>query len=81
MNILINDTGDAVLSDLGLSKLPFPYDKTCGGSETTRWMSPEMMDANNTNGATTCSDVYSFAMTWIEVRACFSIHDCLSDSA
>lgn len=71
-NVLVNDAGEACLSDIGISKIPFPLDWTQPfGTRSARWMAPELI-APNDDGAddypvTRQTDVYSFSMTVIEV--------------
>lgn len=76
-NILVADDGSTKLADIGTSFLPTPPDwsiENCG--EAVRWMAPELTSTpeemgwtDEKSGATTSSDVYSFGMTLLEVRA------------
>jgi len=69
-NILIDENGQACLSDFGLSKIKmhtstlrsFKPDLSQHG--TARWMSPEQMLDGVTNNET---DIYSFGMTMYEI--------------
>lgn len=68
----MNDVGEACLSDIGVSKMPFPLDWTQPfGTRSARWMAPELIapsDESEDDYPVTCqTDVYSFSMTAIEV--------------
>jgi serine/threonine protein kinase len=68
-NVLVNDAGEACLSDIGAGKMSFPSDWTFGTS-SIRWMAPELMishESNEDDHVTCQTDVYSFSMTVIEV--------------
>jgi len=68
-NIMINDNGDPLLGDFGLSKSL----KNIAGQPMTevqgvnsfRWFAPEMLDGDTL--ISTHSDIYSFAMTVLEL--------------
>ena len=62
-NVLVNDGGDALLSDVGIGIIPVPPNRALIRSHDSRWMAPEVY----TQGASAASDVYSFAMTVMEV--------------
>ncbi|KDQ14059.1 hypothetical protein BOTBODRAFT_175166 [Botryobasidium botryosum FD-172 SS1] len=67
-NILISDTGRALLCDFGLSKLQSVDSKTPKSIEfagTARWMAPELLNESNKKTAT--ADVYAFGMTITEI--------------
>jgi hypothetical protein len=68
----VNDVGEACLSDIGVSKMPFPLDWTQPfGTRSARWMAPELIapsDESEDDYPVTCqTDVYSFSMTVMEV--------------
>ncbi|THH31755.1 hypothetical protein EUX98_g2416 [Antrodiella citrinella] len=73
-NILVAIGGEAVICDFGMSKI---REETSAQSATmtlttqgsTRWMSPELLDALVTSPTTQC-DIYSFGMTMLE---CFTL--------
>jgi hypothetical protein len=74
----VNDAGEACLTDIGTSIIPYPHDWTMADRESARWMAPEVMDPGPDTGADTGeyavtpkSDVYSFAMTTLEVQNSF----------
>lgn len=67
-NVLIDEVGDARITDFGLSYVLSPStmwktSKTSPGG-SLRWMSPELLKADEPR-ATLQSDVYAFAMTII----------------
>jgi hypothetical protein len=71
----VNAAGEACLTDIGTSIIPYPPDWTMANREGARWMAPEVMDPgtecepDSDVYAVTCeSDVYSFAMTALEVQ-------------
>jgi hypothetical protein len=64
-NILIDDDGVPVLSDIGLDKLDHPPEWNISTTANIRWTAPELMEEDGTT--TKQSDVYSFAMTAFEV--------------
>lgn len=71
---MVTSTGEACLVDLCISTLPQSPDLTLSAGELscTRWMAPEIMDPppeliSVINYNTPQSDVYSFAMTILEV--------------
>ena len=77
-NVLVNDAGDACLTDIGTSIIPYTPDWTMANREGARWMAPEVMDPgpdceadSDLYTVTPESDVYSFAMTALEVRNLF----------
>jgi len=68
-NIMINDNGDPLLGDFGLSKsltnitgLPMTEVQ---GLHSFRWFAPEMLDGEML--ISTSSDIYSFSMTILEL--------------
>ena len=68
----MNDAGEACLSDIGISKIPFPMDFTQPyGTRSARWMAPELIAPNEESedeSPVTCrTDVYSYSMTVLEV--------------
>ena len=72
-NVLIDDDGNARLSDFGLSRI---LESTVTGlttktiNGTIRWMAYELMDADDAQQGgifTTASDVWSLGMTILEV--------------
>lgn len=69
-NILINDEGQPVLADFGLSKIMeeltgVPFTQTRGLSDSYRWFAPELCTTNGT--LSPASDVFSYSMTVLEV--------------
>lgn len=71
-NILIAQDGSACLADFGLSRVKYETTKLFKPDKrrqiaigTVRWMAPEQLDGHP---ASRSSDIYSFAMTIIEVR-------------
>ncbi|KAL5514114.1 hypothetical protein ACEPAG_2875 [Sanghuangporus baumii] len=69
-NILINQKGDLLLADFGLSKVMenvtgVQITHTSGISESYRWSAPEL--CSDPYILTTASDVFAFAMTVIEL--------------
>ena len=73
-NILIDDNGNACLTDFGMSLITpataYNYGSVHGGG-ATHWQAPELMDPeefdSNSTRPTPQSDVYSFACTALEV--------------
>ncbi|KAL0961021.1 hypothetical protein HGRIS_006013 [Hohenbuehelia grisea] len=70
-NILVNDAGTACLSDIGISLIPIPPTWTLDTTLYSRWLAPEIIlpgSADHSIGlASPEADVYSFAMTAIEM--------------
>jgi len=73
-NILVNESGEACLTDIGTSTIPYPPDWSVSNREGARWMAPEVMDPGpdyefdaDVYPVTPESDVYSFGMTALEV--------------
>ena len=77
-NVLIDENGNARLTDFGLSLIAdassYNYGSTHGGG-AFRWQAPELIDPEafklNSSRPTTASDIFSFACTGIEV--CVSV--------
>lgn len=67
-NILVNDSGQARITDFGLATIPqYPASKRAlFGDETVRWTAPEIL--GNSGICSKEADVFSFAMVMIEVR-------------
>lgn len=72
-NVLVNDAGEACLSDIGVAKIPFPLDWIHWhslGPKSVRWMVQELIvpnaDCEEDYPVTCQTDVYSFSMTVIE---------------
>ncbi|KAH8106627.1 kinase-like domain-containing protein [Phellopilus nigrolimitatus] len=72
-NILIDDDGDPLLSDFGLSRIEAVFSATTGsthGGGSLRWQAPELLYPSKYGGngrQTTQSDIYAFGMTCVEV--------------
>ncbi|KAL5483453.1 hypothetical protein ACEPAI_8684 [Sanghuangporus weigelae] len=71
-NILISDNGQPLLSDFGLTSFANIEDRDLSTSLATagnpRWMSPELLKAENPGKAVTKhSDIWAFSMTIIEL--------------
>lgn len=70
-NVLVTDTGSAVLADFGLSKLCYEATATIfQGAGSPRWMAPELILAqDDTTGPlrTQKSDVYAYGHVILEV--------------
>jgi len=73
-NILVNEAGEACLTDIGTSTIPYPPDWSVANREAARWMAPEVMDPGpdyefdpDVYPVTTDSDIYSFGMTALEM--------------
>lgn len=71
-NILISHEGHAQIGDFGLSlaldKLAIAtHGSSLRHAGNARWMAPELFNSTST-GITKKSDIYSFAMTVIEVK-------------
>jgi len=70
-NILIDETGNACLSDVSIARVSFPLEWTqAHGTGSARWMAPELIDPQE--GAdeypvTLHTDIYSFGMTILEI--------------
>jgi len=69
-NIMINDSGQPMLADFGLSKIledvtGVPFTQSKGVSESFRWFAPEMCQSPGI--ISTHTDVFAFAMTIIEI--------------
>ena len=71
-NILVRHDLVIQLSDFGLSRFGDPTSMTNGThvGGTARWMAPEIVHGAKPEY---CSDVYSFACVWIEVRLFFDM--------
>lgn len=65
-NVLISDTGHALLCDFGLSKAlqSMVTSTELHGAGSTRWMAPEIFDGES---KTSQSDVYAYGITIAEV--------------
>ncbi|KDQ13368.1 hypothetical protein BOTBODRAFT_33689 [Botryobasidium botryosum FD-172 SS1] len=79
-NVLVNDCGDACISDFGLSEIcenetPVQRSTAWVLAGNLRWQSPEIITAEMVTEArrTTASDVFSFGRTMYEVRQPFYI--------
>lgn len=65
-NVLINNSGEAALSDFGLSRVLLGLNMHSGLTTgtgvrgTPGYMAPELFDDDNTDGPTCKSDVYAF---------------------
>jgi len=76
-NILVNDSGKAVITDFGLAKVAEEFSDsiqlaTSFFAGSTRWMAPELIlalveDDGQPPPITTFSDVYSFACVCLEI--------------
>ncbi|KAG8900416.1 hypothetical protein FRB99_006054 [Tulasnella sp. 403] len=68
-NVLIDDTGEAMLSDFGLSKFlgdgPSGLSTSRTGEGAMRWRAPELLDEEPE--LTTLSDMYSFGWLVLEI--------------
>jgi serine/threonine protein kinase len=78
-NVLINDQGEAVLCDFGLSRIIGTSGFTTRTvSGTFRFQAPELlMSESEIIRVTAEADVYAFAMTVLEVSVCLSSGECL----
>ncbi|KAG8900387.1 hypothetical protein FRB99_006095, partial [Tulasnella sp. 403] len=85
-NVLINNEGDAMLCDFGLSKLlqdvPSGFTTTTRQKGTTRWMAPEQFGEHAVY--TTQSDIYAFGCLVIGMISPFIIcqltkHACIAE--
>jgi len=71
-NILIDESGNACLSDVSIARVSFPLDWTqAHGTGSARWMAPELIDPKEESEdeypVTLRTDIYSFGMTILEV--------------
>ncbi|TFK33162.1 kinase-like domain-containing protein [Crucibulum laeve] len=75
-NILVSDSGEACISDIGIGNLHLPADMTVGMESLnySRWIAPEIIDPPisgtfdpEAKYMTLKSDVYAFGMTLLEV--------------
>jgi len=71
-NMLVDDAGNACLSDVSIARVAFPSDWThAHGTGSARWLAPELIDLKDEDGdeypVTCLSDVYSFGMTVLEI--------------
>ncbi|KAF8525377.1 kinase-like domain-containing protein [Gautieria morchelliformis] len=69
-NVLINDSGQPVLADFGLSKIleditGVPFTQSKGVSESYRWFAPELCSSPGV--ISTYSDVFAYGMTVVEI--------------
>ncbi|KAL5528090.1 hypothetical protein ACEPAF_7226 [Sanghuangporus sanghuang] len=69
-NILINQKGDPLLADFGLSKIMedltgMPFTQSRGVSDSYRWFAPELCSAPGV--LSTASDVFAYSMTVLEL--------------
>jgi serine/threonine protein kinase len=66
VNVLVNNNGDAVLADFGLSKVKQEFSETSNVvlSGSPRWMAPERLSEGK---LTRPVDIYAWAMTAFEV--------------
>ncbi|KAF8592368.1 kinase-like protein [Ramaria rubella] len=69
-NVLIDDSGQPVLADFGLSKIleditGVPFTQSKGVSESYRWFAPELCSSPGV--ISTYSDVFAYGMTIIEI--------------
>ena len=76
-NVLVDDSGHARLTDFGFSNQICDIVLTAPNTAAIfRWFAPELLDPSSDisgrsgigSNATPASDVYSFAMTALEVR-------------
>ncbi|KII95384.1 hypothetical protein PLICRDRAFT_99108 [Plicaturopsis crispa FD-325 SS-3] len=70
LNIMINQFGQPLLSDFGVSRMVedmtgVPFTHSTGVNESYRWFAPEMLIGEGS--FSTASDIYSFAMTMLEL--------------
>jgi serine/threonine protein kinase len=82
-NILVNDEGEASITDFGLSRVLDTPGFTTAASGTLRYMPPELAkiyEEESMTQVTEATDVWEFSMTALEVRICFSISLSLSSS-
>ncbi|QRV86067.1 RasGEF domain protein [Ceratobasidium sp. AG-Ba] len=74
-NVLVSATGEALLTDFGLSKIlaeeegPGVASTSLTNAGSARWMAPELFEAADNQGymVSTASDVWSFGMLCLEV--------------
>ncbi|KAF8577546.1 kinase-like protein [Ramaria rubella] len=67
-NILITDSGTAVVADFGLSKISQEATTTVlQGAGSPRWMAPELFSSGDGLSKTTMSDVYAFGHVMLEI--------------
>ncbi len=72
-NVLISDSGEALLSDFGLSFVTGSSDPSLEESQTTdtlRYAAPELIFAGRDAG-TTKTDIWALGMTILEVGCLF----------
>lgn len=74
-NISINDSGEAVVNNIGVVRVALDdsngthVTESLKDASALRWMAPELLDPNLENPKLTKeTDMYAFAMTAIEVR-------------
>lgn len=69
-NVLIKNNGSAALCDFGLAHILEQSGFTATGGGTSKYLAPEAAADENrlAKSSTTEEDVYSFAMTALEVR-------------
>jgi serine/threonine protein kinase len=76
-NILVDDDNHARVADVGLSTIVGPsFDRSVASNNSARWMAPELvadLNAEETPGPTTNSDVFSFGRLIYAVRVPLSI--------
>ena len=71
-NIFISATGDAVISDFGLSEMVIEdsneyFSTSWYAAGSQRWMAPELLDGTSKT-VTKASDIYAFGMTALVSR-------------
>jgi serine/threonine protein kinase len=74
-NILVDDDNHARVADVGLSTIVGPsFDRSVASNNSARWMAPELvadLNAEETPGPTTKSDVFSFGRLIYAARVSF----------